>query len=41
MDDAQLYHDDYTQGPSYPFDWSQSGIVTLSLSETVARGWEG
>ena len=26
---AQLYHDDYSQGPSYPFDWSQSGISFL------------
>ena len=27
---AQLYHDDYTQGPSYPFDWAQSGIGVLN-----------
>ena len=27
---AQLYHDDYAQGPSYPFDWSQSGIGVLN-----------
>ena len=27
---AQLYHDDYSQGPSYPFDWSQSGIGFLN-----------
>ena len=26
---AQLYDDDYSQGPSYPFDWSQSGIGFL------------
>ena len=26
---AQLYHDDYTKGPEYPFDWSQSGIGFL------------
>ena len=26
---AQLYRDDYSQGPSYPFDWSQSGISFL------------
>ena len=30
MGNAQLYHDDYTQGPSYPFDWSQSGIGVLN-----------
>lgn len=28
--DAQLYHDDYRKGPSYPFDWSQSGIGVLN-----------
>ena len=28
--DAQLYHDDYTRGPAYPFDWSQSGISFLN-----------
>ena len=27
---AQLYHDDYSKGPSYPFDWSQSGISFLN-----------
>ena len=27
---AQLYHDDYTEGPSYPFDWSRSGIAALN-----------
>ena len=27
---AQLYHDDYTQGPSYPFDWSRSGVGALN-----------
>ena len=26
---AQLYHDDYTRGPEYPFDWTLSGIGTL------------
>ena len=26
---AQLYHDDYTEGPSYPFDWTLSGIGAL------------
>lgn len=26
---AQLYHDDYTPGPSTPFDWSQSGVGAL------------
>lgn len=26
---AQLYHDDHTKGPSYPFDWSLSGIGIL------------
>ena len=28
--DAQLYHDDYTEGPEYPFDWSRSGIGSLN-----------
>ena len=28
--DAQLYRDDYSKGPSYPFDWSQSGIGFLN-----------
>ncbi len=27
---AQLYHDDYAKGPSYPFDWSRSGIGSLN-----------
>ena len=27
---AQLYHDDYTEGPAYPFDWSRSGIGALN-----------
>jgi len=26
---AQLYHDDFTAGPQYPFDWSQSGVGSL------------
>jgi hypothetical protein len=26
---AQLYHDDFTEGPSYPFDWTQSGVGVL------------
>ena len=28
--EAQLYHDDYTKGPSYPFDWSRSGVGALN-----------
>ncbi|MCY3536405.1 MAG: AAA family ATPase [Cyanobacteria bacterium MAG IRC4_bin_6] len=27
---AQLYHDDYSQEPEYPFNWSYSGIGTLN-----------
>ena len=27
---AQLYHDDYKEGPSYPFDWSRSGVGALN-----------
>ena len=27
---AQLYHDDYSEGPSYPFDWSRSGVSALN-----------
>ena len=27
---AQLYHDDFKKGPSYPFDWSQSGVGALN-----------
>lgn len=30
MGDAQLYHDDYSEGPQYPFDWTQSGIGVLN-----------
>lgn len=26
---AQLYHDDHTKGPEYPFDWSRSGVGSL------------
>ena len=28
--DAQLFHDDYSEGPQYPFDWTQSGIGVLN-----------
>ena len=31
---AQLYHADYSKGPSYPFDWSQSGIGFLNEMST-------
>ena len=27
---AQLYHDDYKEGPAYPFDWSRSGVGALN-----------
>lgn len=27
--EAQLYRDDGSQGPKYPFDWTQSGLATL------------
>ena len=27
---AQLYHDDYSKGPAYPFNWSCSGIGALN-----------
>jgi predicted ATPase len=27
--DIQLYHDDYTLGPKYSFDWSSSGLATI------------
>ena len=26
---AQLYHDDFSRGPEYPFDWTQSGVAVL------------
>lgn len=26
---AQLFHDDFTTGPQYPFDWTQSGVGVL------------
>lgn len=26
---AKLYHDDFTRGPEYPFDWTQSGLGVL------------
>lgn len=26
---AQLYHDDFSPGPEYPFDWTQSGVGSL------------
>ena len=26
---AELYHDDFTPGPQYPFDWTQSGVAVL------------
>ena len=27
--EAQLYRDDHTEGPTYPFDWTQSGVGHL------------
>lgn len=27
---AQLYHDDYSKGPEYPFNWSCSGVSSLN-----------
>jgi predicted ATPase len=27
---AQLYHDDHSPGPQYPFDWTYSGVAVLS-----------
>ena len=27
---AQLYHDDYDEGPEYPFDWNLSGVGALN-----------
>ncbi len=26
---ARLFHDDFTKGPEYPFDWTQSGLASL------------
>jgi predicted ATPase len=26
---AELFHDDFTAGPNYPFDWTQSGLASL------------
>lgn len=26
---VQLYHDDHTEGPKYPFDWSVSALATI------------
>jgi predicted ATPase len=26
---AELFHDDFTPGPQYPFDWTQSGVGVL------------
>lgn len=31
---AQLYRDDYAKGPSYPFDWSRSGVGALTASSS-------
>jgi len=37
---AQLYHDDYSQGPVYPFDWNQSAIAALpSRPENTKLTW--
>ena len=27
--EAQLYHNDYSEGPKYPFDWTQSELASL------------
>ena len=27
--EAQLYRDDGSRGPKYPFDWTQSGLAAL------------
>lgn len=27
--DVQLYRDDFSEGPAYPFDWGRSGLATI------------
>lgn len=34
---AQLYRDDHTEGPSYPFDWARSGVASLYESADNRR----
>ena len=34
---AQLYHDDYTEGPKVPFDWSRSGVGGLNARRDNTR----
>ena len=34
---AQLFHDDYRKGPSYPFDWGLSGIGALNARPDNTR----
>lgn len=29
LGDVQLYRDDFTAGPKYPFDWNRSGLATI------------
>jgi predicted ATPase len=29
MGDVQLYRDNHSEGPSYPFDWSQSAVASI------------
>lgn len=31
--EAQLYHDNFNEGPMYPFDWSRSGVGSLPKRE--------
>ncbi len=42
--DAQLYRDDYSEGPKYPFDWSQSALASIlprndNEKLTWFKGW--
>jgi predicted ATPase len=40
LGEAQLYHDDNSAGPSYPFDWNQSAVATVpSRSDNTRLTW--
>jgi len=37
LGDVQLYRDDFTEGPAYPFDWGRSALATIMPREENKR----
>jgi predicted ATPase len=37
LGDVQLYRDDFSEGPAYPFDWGRSALATIMAREENRR----